>query len=82
MCVVPMPEAGVGEIREILLAVVQQAGNVLAVVVAGVVQTGDGGSGNGGTRTATVDVVLHAAVDRLEQQRSAAYTRLHVLRAA
>ena len=62
MGVVPMAEALVRDVVEVLLAVVQQLGDVLAVVVAGVEQAGDGGGGDGRAAAAALGIVLHAAV--------------------
>lgn len=60
--IVPVAEALVRDVGQIIFAIFQQLGHIFAVVVAGIEQTGHGGGRNRGVRAATLGTILHAAV--------------------
>src|SRR5690242_7465118 len=62
MRIMPVAKALVGNIVEIAVAVLEELGDVLAIVFAGIKQTGNGGCRDRGTPAAPLGTVLYAAI--------------------
>ena len=58
----PVAEAVVGDVAEVLFRIVEHPGHVRVIVFAGVEQAGDGRRGDGRPAAAPLGAVLHAAV--------------------